>query len=135
MTILLLVSLLLFAVACCLPALEFSNSGKPNDIMYGLRALVVGWSGIFAGVFAWYANPCWFLSLLLGFFRRPIAAGMLGVSAIVLATFTFGVVGRELPGDEGNVTRTTVIRLLPGCYLWMASMAVLPLAAFLRSRN
>jgi len=135
MSILLLVSFLLFTVACCLPALEFRNSHKPNDIMFGLRALVVGWSGIFAEVFAWYANPCWFMSLVLGFFRRPVAAGMMGVIAIVLATTTFSVVGRELPGDEGNVTRTTVIRLLPGCYLWMASMAVLPLAAFLRSRN
>jgi hypothetical protein len=44
-------------------------------------------------------------------------------------------VGRELPGDEGNVTRTAVIRVLPGCYLWMASMAVLPLLVFLRDRS
>jgi len=135
MTILLLISLVLFTAACCLPALEFRNSDKPNDIMFGLRALAVGWSGIFAGVFAWYANPCWFLSLVLGFFRRPIAAGMLGILALLLAVTTFSVLGRELPGDEGNVTRTTVIRLLPGCYLWIASMAVLPLAVFLRSRN
>src|SRR4030095_11120602 len=112
-----------------------NSHNKPNDIMYGLRALAVGWSGIFAWVLAWYANPCWFLSLVLGFFRRPIAAALVGVVAVALAATTFKVVGRELPGDEGNVTRTTVIRLLPGCYLWMASMALLPLAAFFPNRN
>jgi hypothetical protein len=45
------------------------------------------------------------------------------------------VIGRELPGDEGNVTRTTIVRLLPGCYLWMASLATLPVAAMLGARK
>jgi hypothetical protein len=134
MTILLITSLVLFAAACCLPALEFRNSDKPNDIMLGLRALAVGWSGIFAGVFAWYANPCWMLSLVLGYFRRPMLATLFGVFAILLAASTFSVLGRELPGDESNVTRTTVIRLLPGFYIWMASMIILPFAAFFRDR-
>jgi hypothetical protein len=135
MPIPLMISLVLFAVACCLPALEFRNSNGANDVMYGLRALVVGWSGIFAGVVAWYANPCWLLSLVLGLFRRPLTATLVGVVAIAIAACTFAVVGRELPGDEGNVTRTTVIRLLPGCYVWMASMAVLPFAVFFRNSN
>jgi hypothetical protein len=135
MTILLIISLVLFTGACCLPALEFRNSNKPNDVMFGLRALAVGWSGVFAGVFAWYANPCWVLSLTLGFFRRPMLATLFGVFAILIAASTFSIVGRELPGDEGNVTRTAVIRLLPGFYLWMASMIILPFAAFFRDRN
>ena len=37
-----------------------------------------------------------------------------------------------LPGDEGNVTKTTVVKLLPGCYLWLASLVLLPLAALLQ---
>lgn len=131
-TLLLFTSFVLFAVACCLPALEFQNSDKPNDVMYGLRALAVGWSGIFAGVVAWYANPCWFLSLLLGFCRRPILAAAAGAVSLLLATTTFGLIGRDLPADEGNVTRTKVIRLLPGYYLWLGSMALLPLAAAMR---
>src|SRR5262249_11095543 len=109
MIILLAVSLFLFVLACCLPALEFRNSDKPNDTMLGLRALVVGWSGIFAGVYAWYANPFWLASMTLLFFRRSIPATILAAIAVALAATTFGVVGRELPGDEGNVTRTTVI--------------------------
>lgn len=73
-----LVSVALYVAACCLPALEFRNTTNADDVMWGLRALAVGWSGIFAGVMAWYANPFWLL---------------------------------------GNVTRTTLIRLLPGCYV------------------
>jgi len=135
MMILLAISLFLYVLACCLPALEFRNSDKPNDIMLGLRALTVGWSGIFAGVYAWYANPFWFGSMLLLFFRRSIPGAILAAIAVALAATTFGMVGRELPGDEGNVTRTTVIRLLPGCYVWMSSIAVLLLSVFFRNRN
>ncbi len=42
--------------ACCLPALEFRNTRSPHDVMWGANAHATGWSGIFAGVFAWYAN-------------------------------------------------------------------------------
>jgi hypothetical protein len=125
----------LYAVACCLPALEFKNIYKPNDIMLGFRALAVGWSGIFAGVLAWYANPFWLLGLILALLRKPILATAAGVVAVAIALTTFSIIGRELPGDEGGVTKTTVIRLLPGCYVWMASLVALPLAAmFQKSR-
>ncbi|MEP6534899.1 MAG: hypothetical protein ABJF23_06265, partial [Bryobacteraceae bacterium] len=120
---LLLISPVLFAVACCLPALEFRNSGTPNDVMLGLRALAVGWSGIFAGVFGWYANPFWAFGLLLSGLRKGRAAAVFGVIAMALAATTFSDIGRELPGDEGNVTRTAILRLLPGCYVWMAALA------------
>ena len=132
---LLLATLVLYALACCLPALEFKNSDKPNDIMFGLRAAAVGWSGIFAGVMAWYANPFWLSGLILAFLRKPILATAAGIVAIAIAFTTFSILGIELPGDEGGVTKTTVIRLLPGCYVWMASLVALPLASmFQRSR-
>ncbi len=130
------VSVILFAVACCLPALEFKNSRSPHDVMWGMNALVVGWSGILAGVMAWYANPFWVLGLILGLLRKPIPAAVAGVVAILISLSTFSVIGQELPGDEGNVTRTTLLRLLPGCYVWMASLVILPFVAlFHRSKN
>ena len=128
----LLISLGLFVAACCLPALEWKNSSRPNDIMFGLRALAVGWSGIFAEVFAWYANPFWFLGMILLLFRKPGLAALMGIIALAISANTFAVIGRELPGDEGNVTKTTIIGVLPGCYVWMASLATLPLAALLQ---
>jgi hypothetical protein len=135
MKIVLILSVVLFVVACCLPALEFKMSQGPNDVMLGLRALAVGWSGLFAGIMSWYANPFWLLSLVLFFFRKPTWGMAAAVIAIALASSTFGIVGRELPGDEGNVTRMTVIRLLPGCYLWMASLVMLPVAALFQRVN
>jgi hypothetical protein len=127
----LMVSMALYAIACALPALEFKNSSGPNDVMFGLRALAVGWSGIFAAVFGWYANPFWLAGLGFGYFRKPWLAVICGVLAVLIGCSTFSVVGRELPGDEGNVTKTAVVRVLPGCYVWLASMAALAVAGLL----
>jgi hypothetical protein len=129
----LLASMALFVIACCLPALEWRSTNDPRDVMLGLRALAVGWSGIFAGVFAWYANPFWMLGLLFGFLRKPVPAALIGLIAIGVSCTTFLAIGQELPGDEGNVTKTTIVRLLPGCYLWMASLVALPAAVLLNS--
>src|SRR5918993_5212214 len=95
-----------------LPALEL----KPNDNAFGLRILVVGWSGIFAGVLAWYANPVWMLGLLFGTLRKRMPAILCGVLSLPIAVTVFSDLGRELPGDEANVTKTAIVRLLPGGY-------------------
>ncbi|MGJ5820021.1 hypothetical protein [Paludibaculum fermentans] len=128
----LLVSLVLYGAACCLPALALRKTGSPDDIMLGLRALAVGWSGIFAGVLGWYANPVWLLGLVLGALRKPTAAAIAGVLAVAIACTVFSDLGRELPGDEGNITKTAILRVLPGFYVWLASFLVLPVAAFLQ---
>jgi len=65
-----MVSVVLYLMACCIPALEFKNSNGPNTVMWGANALAIGWSGIFAAVMAWYVNPFWLLGLLLGFSTR-----------------------------------------------------------------
>ena len=65
MKILILLSVLTYVVACCLPALQWKNNDKSFEIMLGLRALAVGWSGIFAGIVAWFANPLWVAALCL----------------------------------------------------------------------
>ena len=129
MRIPLFVSLFLFLVACCLPAVMFKSNTGTIDVMFGLRALVVGWSGIFAGVIAWYANLFWLVGLVLALLRKPLPGMLLGLVAIAIAYSTFALVGRELPGDEGNVTHNTVVKLLPGCYVWMGSLVLLPIAA------
>ena len=115
MNAVLIASVAFFAIACCLPALDFRKSDGSHDVMFGLRALAVGWSGLFAGVMAWYANPVWLLGVNLAYVRKPIPAVLLGLIAMGIATATFSVVGRELPADEGNVVKMTVVELLPGC--------------------
>ncbi|MEO6993964.1 MAG: hypothetical protein ABI273_10065 [Lacunisphaera sp.] len=128
----LIANLFLFVVSCCLPALEFKNSNSPNDVMFGLRALAVGWSGLFAWIFTWFANPAWLLGVIFMSRRKPTPAVIFAVVAIALAGTTFSVIGRELPADEGGVTKMTVIKLLPGCYVWMASLVTLPFAVFFK---
>jgi len=127
-----LVSLVLFVIACCLPALEFKHSNGPNDWMSGAGVLLMGCLGIFVGIGAWYANFFWFVGMVLGLFRKGILTAIAGIIAVAIALNTFSIIGRVLPADEGNVAHMTVVRLLPGCYVWMASLVVLPLAAFFR---
>jgi len=127
-----LIPVILYLVACAIPALEWSNSAKPNDVMLGLRAFAVGWSGILAGVLAWYANPFWLLGIILAAFRKPMWTLAPGLIAIAISATIFSDIGRELPGDEGGVTKTAIIKLLPGCYVWMASLVTLPLAALIQ---
>jgi len=124
-------SLILFVIACCLPALEWNKAGQPNDAMYGLQVLVVGWSGIFAGVIAWYANPLWAFGLFFGALRKPVLTAVVGALAIAIGATTIAWIAKELPADEGGVTKMAIVRLLPGCYVWFASLAVLPIAALL----
>jgi hypothetical protein len=131
----LLLSPMLFAIACCLPALEFHKSEGGTDLMWGANILVVGWSGIFADVMAWYANPFWIAALVLGWFRKPLLAAPLSLIAIWIAYSTFSLLGRVLPADEGNVNHMTLIRVLPGFYFWMASLAVLPIVVFFPGRR
>jgi len=121
--------LILYVLACWYPALEWTKAGTPNDIMLGLRALALGWSGIFAGVFAWYANPLWLAGMILLAFRKPTWALAPALLAIPIAFTVYSDLNRALPGDEGGVTTTTIIKLLPGCYVWFASIVSLPLVA------
>jgi hypothetical protein len=127
-----LVSLVLFTLGCCLPALEFKHSNGPNSAMWGVEVLLMGCLGILVGIGAWYANPFWLIGMVLGLFRKGMLAAIAGIIAIAIAANTFTIIGRVLPADEGDVTHMTVVRLLPGCYVWMASLVVLPLAAIFR---
>jgi hypothetical protein len=132
MKIILITSMALFVVACCLPALEFSKSQGLKDVLVGANVLAVGWSGIFAGVFGWYANPVWSLGLVMGFIGKPKFAAIAGIVALVIGCTTFALFGESLPADEGGVNHMTLTRTLTGCYVWMASLATLPLVVFFR---
>lgn len=121
----------LFALACCLPALEFRYSQSPNEGKWGVYVLAFGWCGVFANIYAWLANPLWIIGLIQVRRQRLWSAAIFGAAALAAAANTFAVIGLELPGDEANVTKMAIIGLLPGCYVWMASLATLPASALL----
>jgi hypothetical protein len=68
----LLLSVALFEIACCLPALAFKQNQGGDDVAFELGMLVGGW----------YANPFWALGLLLGAFRKRIRAIVCGTLAV-----------------------------------------------------
>lgn len=122
----------LFVLACALPCLELLISDGKTDIMLGLRALAVGWSGIFAGITAWYANPVWLLGVVMGFWGKPLVGIFAGAFAVVIGMSTRSVVGRELPADEGNVKKMTLVRVHRGYHVWLASFVVLVVVSLLQ---
>jgi hypothetical protein len=123
----------IFLVACCLPAILWTGKSPGElDVMLGLRALAVGWSGIFAGILAWFANPFFLAGVIALFMRKPTLAIVFAVIAIGISCTTFSIVGVEYPADEGNVNKTTVLKLLPGFYVWMTSMVSLLVIALVQ---
>jgi hypothetical protein len=130
MKIVLVSSVVLFVAACCIPALQFNKSQGGDDMMLGANVLGVGWSGIFAGVYAWYANPVWLLGLIMGLVGKPRVAAICGLAALAIGFTTFAVIGKMLPADEGGSNQMTLVKTLAGCYVWLASLAALPLVVF-----
>jgi len=135
MKILLYLSPALFVLSCCLPCLEIKESNGKIDIMLGLRALVVGWSGIFAGITAWYGNPIWLLCAALGRWDRSLPGILGGGVAVAIGWTTRWLIGRVLPADEGNVNKMAVVRVLPGFYVWITSLATLSVVSFVQRFN
>jgi len=121
----------LFFVACCLPALEF-NKEQTRDVLSGFNVLAVGWSGIFAGVLGWYANPVWLLGIIMAFVDKPKVAAIAAVVAFLIGCTTFGLFGKVLPADEGGVTHMSLANLLPGAYVWLLSLIALGFSVFAR---
>ena len=125
----LLTSLICYFLACILPALHFVNSGNGPDPMSGFNILMIGWMGVFVGQFAWFANPFLLLSAILFIFRKWRFALAFMMIALTISLDTFMLFGQEIPADEANVNKLTLVSLGPGYYLWMASMLSILLGA------
>jgi len=128
----LLIPLGLYVAACCLPALEWRTDKGVTDVMFGLRALAVGWSGIFALVLGWYANPFWGLGMLLGAAGKRSGASVCAVIAFAIGLTIYVDTLRSLPADTGGNNRTRIVAILPGAQLWLLSIAALPVVMLTR---
>ena len=84
----------------------------------GGRLLREGWRIVDYGVVAWFANPLFLASCLLGLWGRPQLATPLAAIALLLALTSFAAVsiaraaGASVPD----------ISWMPGFYLWLASL-------------
>ena len=102
-----------------------------TQALHGIYILVNGWLGILQLQLAWYANPAYFLALLLLLLERPKAARIAATLAVVLGLTSF--VAREWWFHEGFGTPITGFG--SGLYVWLAALVLLALASFSRART
>lgn len=131
------ISFLLFVIACCSPALELTTTTREHTPvthlnMWGFQLLLRGFMGIFFGIIAWFANPLWVVALLLVSFKWVKAALAVSLASLVIAFTTFLAIGKDLGVWQSDIYHQHPSALLPGCFLWMASLAVVPLACWLK---
>ena len=132
------ISLWLYVIACGLPALELTtttgaqHTPVAHNTMWGFQILLSGYLGIFYGIFAWFANPLWILALLLIFFKWVKTALVVSLASLAIALTTFLIIGKDLAVWESDLYHQHPSALLVGSFLWMASLAVVPLACQLK---
>ena len=115
------ISVVLYVVACNLPALEFRRNEAGTDVWYGGQAAGIGWLGIFVGQVAWFANPLWLLAGVLLFAGRPKWSMACSCLALLLSLDTWSLYDQVLAGDEGGVSKLYLRRIREGTYVWLAS--------------
>jgi hypothetical protein len=115
-------SLVLYAVALGLPALEFAS----HEPVRGYDALLWGWWGLLTFDFPWLANPIYFLAILLVLVGLRKVGQVLSAVAFALGWLSLGVKKWWFAENEG----TPVENLGSAFYFWMASFLVLGVILF-----
>jgi hypothetical protein len=82
----------------------------------------LGWMSLFFGCAAWLANILLLLGLLFLIIGWRWATVISSGLTVVLSLDTFRLFLIEFPGDEGGVARSSLQTLLPGAWLWLASI-------------
>ena len=122
---LLLAFVLLYGVACWLPALHLTGR---RDVFAGVEVMVLGPLSLRLGQFAWLANLPAVLALYFVMKGRTGAAMTLSGAAFVLGLHTFWLLEKEIPLGEESFNKVRVVSVGVGAYVWLAAL-LLPLAA------
>ena len=124
-TLVLIGSVLLFLASLTQPAYYLAGD-NPESWSASWGLLLIGWMGVFYGVFAWVANPLlllsWFLCLrgeLRAAWIASTAAALLALSFLLHST----IVADEVP------TYKAVTGYGAGYWLWLASMLIMAAGA------
>lgn len=124
-------SVILFVLACSMPALEFRRNEDGFEVWDGGEVLCLGWLGFFLGQFAWLANWPLLASAVLLFFRKRTPSVICAGVALLISLNTFTLFGIEIPGDEGGVNKLFLKSLREGTWLWFASILVMLIGGFI----
>jgi hypothetical protein len=110
----------LWGLSLALPAVAITHGPE----LRGIDLLLRGWEALDSGVYAWLANPFFFVAgvLCVGGARR--AAGAVGLLALVLAASSF----RAATTLERAGTVAPDFTFASGFYVWLAAFVVLLLA-------
>ncbi len=125
----LLSSLLLYGLACLLPALQLTP--QADSIWPGFALLLMGWLGFFIFQFGWLANGPYFIGLLFLLLRKPLAALLSFGAALLVSLNTFLLFFQEIPANENTMHGYPLYALRPGFYLWLAAMLAGGVGAFI----
>jgi hypothetical protein len=120
--LILAVAVVLYASACGSTAMQFPPINGRSQDWDGLSVLMIGWLGVFLGLFAWYANLGLFAAWTSMLLRSPVVAFVAGMIGLLISLDAFRVVGMELPADEAGVRKITPQALGVAYPLWTASL-------------
>ena len=129
-----IISWVMFAVACFLPALilKFNNS---TLVWPGWECLVRGLIAFFIGHVEILANPPFALAslaLLSGFKKSGAACSVI---ALLLASETFALFSANIYMDEGGSNVAHLIGFGPGFYLWYGAIILVTVTSLLRLKR
>ena len=135
------ISVASYLLACCIPTLELTTTSPENLIpvthakMWGFQLLLRGFMGVFMGTIGWFANPLWVIALLLVFFKRVKAALAVSLLSVAIALSSITVIGKDLAVWESDPYHQRVSALLLGFYVWIVSLALVPVACWLKMKG
>lgn len=98
------------------------------EIHYGYQILLLGWFGLFAGIFAWLGNPLFVKTLLLIRTKRYQEALYIAIASFAVGLTAFMV--HRVPRNEGGVNDYIVDHLGIGYYVWLASFIALAVYSY-----
>lgn len=111
-------TLLLYLGSLALPAFDLEQG---NDSYY--LGLVVVLLGALSLDPRWLANPLWLVGMACLWKKRRLAALLTLAAASILALLCLGYVGTSIAQNESG-TKTTILGMGPGYYLWLSSLLV-----------
>lgn len=116
-----------------LPAIDFgpmTNHDRLHGVMGGIQVFLLALFGVLAGRPIWFANPVFWVGVVLLCFRRTRAAAVCGSIAFLLASEAWCELALNSWFGTGSFLFDSYsdARLLIGYYVWLVSSGMLFLA-------
>ena len=131
----LILSKVLFGLSFFLPTITTYRNDEASTYL-GIKAAYLSVLFILYGFPCFLANPLFFIGISLAYFKKFVASSIVLIIGLLFAFSSFFVIGLEFPANEGGVGPPIVPKKFEyGYYIWLISMALPAILAFLRSRK